>query len=147
MQFKTVKNKIQVLAYRGYDKAKKRAIVKMLGSVDSITFEPTVGLIECLTQEENNELQSYIENKRQSSINESRQLLLDCIDSRIIEVSDIVDNEEFVLAEDHAQKIWLAIEKLEHALKKRKFTKPKKQPKKQPNDDEFVPIDLLIDSI
>ena len=126
MQFKTVKNKIQVLAYRGYDKAKKRAIVKMLGSFDSITFEMTDGLIESLTQEENNELQSYIENKRQSSIKALKQSALDCIDSKIIEVSDTVSNEDFLLTEEHAQKIWLSIEKLENSLKKRKFTKPKK---------------------
>ena len=74
-------------------------------------------------------------------------MLLDCIDSRIIEVSDTVSNEDFFLTEEHAQKIWLAIEKLEHSLKKRKFTKSKKQPKKQQNDDEFVLIDLLSNSI
>jgi hypothetical protein len=35
MQFKTVGKRIQVLAYRGYDQEKRRAVVKMLGSFDA----------------------------------------------------------------------------------------------------------------
>ncbi|EQD77172.1 hypothetical protein B1A_03087, partial [mine drainage metagenome] len=34
MQFREQANKIQVLAYRGYNKEKRRAEVKMLGSFD-----------------------------------------------------------------------------------------------------------------
>ena len=61
MQFKEQKGRVQVLAYDGYDKEKRRAIVKMLGSFDRYTYSPSVGLLENLTDEQMMELQSEIE--------------------------------------------------------------------------------------
>jgi len=65
MQFKRQGKKIQVLAYRGYDKEKRRAIIKMLGSLDAYSFDAQVSLLNNLTDDEKIELQSYIENERQ----------------------------------------------------------------------------------
>jgi len=72
MQFKKVGQRIQVLRYEGYDKDRRRAIVKMVGSVHNRTFEPTVGLIESLTDDERVELDEFIERKRKSSEDERR---------------------------------------------------------------------------
>ena len=66
MQFKEQKGRVQVLAYSGYDKEKRRAIVKMLGSFDRYNYSPSVGLLENLTDEQRMELQSEIEKRRQS---------------------------------------------------------------------------------
>ena len=66
MQFKPQGRRVQVLAYAGYDKDKKRAIVKMLGSYDSYNLEPSDGLINNLTDEQKTELQSHFEEVRQS---------------------------------------------------------------------------------
>ena len=38
MQFKPVGNRIQLVAYRGYDQEKRRAIVKVLGSIDAYSL-------------------------------------------------------------------------------------------------------------
>ena len=73
MQFKRQGRRVQVLAYRGYDKEKRRAIVKMMGSIDAYSYEPSDGLIENLTDEEKKELQSYIETERQAAEKRSRQ--------------------------------------------------------------------------
>ena len=43
MQFKEQKGRVQVLAYDGYDKEKRRAIVKMLGSFESKRFAVLYG--------------------------------------------------------------------------------------------------------
>ena len=74
MQFKPQGRRVQVLAYAGYDKDKKRAIVKMLGSYDSYNLEPSDGLINNLTDEQKTELQSHFEEVRQSREKESLQL-------------------------------------------------------------------------
>ena len=73
MQFKPQGRRVQVLAYAGYDKDKKRAIVKMLGSYDSYNLEPSDGLINNLTDEQKTELQSHFEEVRQSREKESLQ--------------------------------------------------------------------------
>ena len=46
MQFKKVGKRIQVLAYRGYDTEKRRAVVKMLGSFDAYTHETPAELLD-----------------------------------------------------------------------------------------------------
>ena len=51
MQFKRQGRRVQVLAYRGYDKEKRRAIVKMMGSYDVYSYEPSDGLIDSLTDD------------------------------------------------------------------------------------------------
>jgi hypothetical protein len=38
VQFKPVGNRIQLVAYRGYDQEKRRAIVKVLGSIDAYSL-------------------------------------------------------------------------------------------------------------
>ena len=64
MQFKHQGNRIQVLAYRGYDKEKRRAVVKMLGSLDDYNFQPSDGLIEGMTDDEINDGEDYFSKMR-----------------------------------------------------------------------------------
>ena len=90
MQFKRQGRRIQVLAYRGYDKGKRRAIVKMMGSIDAYSYEPSDGLIENLTDEEKTELQSYIETERQAAEKRSRVYSAKSAASRIVEVADTI---------------------------------------------------------
>lgn len=61
MQFKKAGKRIQVLAYRGYDKEKRRAIVKLMGSLDVRTYEIAEGfLFDELTGNERDEFDGYI---------------------------------------------------------------------------------------
>jgi hypothetical protein len=125
MQFKEVGGKIQVIAYRGYDKEKKRAVTKMLGSLAKYTFSPSDGLMESLTEEEKTELQSYIEKERQSSSERSRQYAVKMIDSHINNASDSLAVESVKIDDRQAELIWSAMAELQKALRKRGFKKPK----------------------
>lgn len=125
MQFKKAGKRIQVLAYRGYDKEKKRAVVKMLGSLDSYSYGPSDGLIESLTEEEKKELQSYIDEQRQSRDNEYRQSSVKYLPSSIKAATDSITNHGVSLSGEEAARLWEAMEALGKALKKSGHPRPK----------------------
>ena len=126
MQFKEQKGRVQVLAYDGYDKEKRRAIVKMLGSFDRYTYSPSVGLLENLTDEQRMELQSEIEKRRQSDSRKIQQDAISYSDSRIKLYADIVSSGEYDIPAEKAAQIWEAMELLARSLKKAGFKKPPK---------------------
>ena len=128
MQFKKAGRKIQVLAYRGYDKEKKRAVVKMLGSLDDYDYKPTDGLIESLTDDEKKELQSYIENDKQSKEKQRRQSSVKYIHSHIDFASDSLTKHGATLSDSEAGRLWESIDALGKALKKSGHKPVKKKP-------------------
>ena len=130
MQFKRQGRRVQVLAYRGYDKEKRRAIVKMMGSIDVYSYEPSDGLIENLTDEEKTELQSYIETERQAAEKRSRLYSAKSAASRIKEVADTIKAGDFEPSEAWAADTWAAIEALTKAMRKAGYPKPRKAPQK-----------------
>lgn len=130
MQFKRQGRRVQVLAYRGYDKEKRRAIVKMMGSYDVYSYEPSDGLIISLTNKEKKELQSHIETKRQESEKFNRQHFAKLAASRIKEVADTIQGGDFEPSEAWAADTWAAIEALNKAMRKAGHPKPRKAPKK-----------------
>ena len=130
MQFKRQGRRVQVLAYRGYDKEKRRAIVKMMGSIDVYSFEPSDGLIENLTDEEKTELQSYIETERQAAEKRTRQYFANSAASRIKEVADTIQGGDFEPSEAWAADTWAAIEALTKAMRKAGYPKLRKAPQK-----------------
>ena len=130
MQFKRQGRRVQVLAYRGYDKEKRRAIVKMMGSIDVYSFEPSDGLIENLTDEEKTELQSYIETERQAAEKRSRQYFANSAASRIKEVADTIQGGDFEPSEAWAADTWAAIEALTKVMRKAGYPKPRKATQK-----------------
>jgi hypothetical protein len=130
MQFKHQGRRVQVLAYRGYDKEKRRAIVKMMGSIDVYSYEPSDGLTENLTDEEKTELQSYIETERQAAEKRTRQYFAESSASRISEVADTIKAGDFEPSEAWAADTWAAIEALTKAMRKAGYPKPRKAPQK-----------------
>ena len=130
MQFKRQGRRVQVLAYRGYDKEKRRAIVKMMGSIDVYSYEPSDGLIENLTDEEKTELQSYIETERQAAEKRTRQYFANSAASRIKEVADTIQGGDFEPSEAWAADTWAAIEALTKAMRKAGYPKLRKAPQK-----------------
>ena len=132
MQFKKVGGKIQVLAYRGYNPEKKRAIIKLLGSMSAYTFTPTVGLLENLTDEERTELQSYIETERQAAEKESRQYAAKSVARQIKKAADAINAGDFEPSEEWAADTWAAIDALTKAMRRSGYPKPKKMPQKAP---------------
>ena len=129
MQFKKVGRRVQVLRYDGYDKAKKRAIVKMLGSLDLWhDYEPTVGLIESLTSLEKEEVQSYILLKRLCAEEIKRLSALNLIDSYIKMAADCIEDGLHADAPaEWAEKTWAAIDRLTKAMRKAGYSRPSKK--------------------
>lgn len=142
MQFKRQGRRIQVIAYRGYDKEKRRAIVKMMGSIDVYSYEPSDGLIENLTDEEKTELQSYIKTERQASEKLSRQHSAKSAASRISEVADTIKAGDFEPSEAWAADTWAAIEALTKAMRKAGYPKPRKAPQKPVGAP--IPVDAVL---
>lgn len=126
MQFKEQKGKVQVLVYSGYDKEKRRAVVKMVGSFDRYDYSLSVGLLDRLTVEQKEELQSEIERRRQSHDKSMRQASILYSDSRIKEYADIVSSGEYDIPAEKAAEIWEAMDLLARSLKKSGFKKPPK---------------------
>ncbi len=126
MQFKKQGGRVQVLAYRGYDKEKRRAIVKMMGSYDVYSYKPSDGLIDSLTDDEKQELQSHIEKARQSANKETRQYNAKYVASRIAEASDTIRAGDFEPSEAWASEVWAALDALAKAMRKAGHPKPRK---------------------
>lgn len=124
MQFKEQKNKVQVLAYEGYDKEKRRTIVKMLGSFDRYDYSLSVGLLERLTVEQKKELQSEIEKRRQSDDKRMNSYIISDSHSRINKIADIISSGEYDSQAIMADKIWEAMDLLARSLKRAGFKKP-----------------------
>lgn len=144
MQFKRVGKKIQVLAYRGYDKEKRRSIVQLLGTLNAYTLEPSTGLLDSLTTEEEKELQSYKENVRLEDKKHYDSNSVLSIASRIDVVSILLETpENYTIDEEWGGRVWDSMEKLQKALKKAGYAKPKREPKAKPKQDEKqVGLDL-----
>ena len=136
MQFKEQKGRVQVLAYDGYDKEKRRAIVKMLGSFDRYDYSLSVGLLEKLTVEQKEELQSEIDKRRQSNDKLMRQAAILYSDSRISDYADIVSSGEYDIPPEKADQIWEAMELLARSLKKAGFKKPLKTHSERVSGDQ-----------
>ena len=147
MQFKEQKGRVQVLAYEGYDKEIRRAIVKMLGSFDRYDYSLSVGLLEKLTVEQKTELQSEIDRRRQSHDNAMRQGAILYSDSRIKEYADIVSSGEYDIPAEKADRIWEAMDLLARSLKKAGFKRPPKTHSESVSSDQpSLPLESPTES-
>lgn len=133
MQFKEVGKRIQVLAYRGYDKEKKRAVVKLLGSFNKYSYEMSDGLEESLTDAEKEEVQSYIKKIQQSFNEDMLRSLPFLICSQIEHLSNSLNTKETDISNTQADAIWTRMELMAKALRKAGHKKPAK-PVKKPVD-------------
>lgn len=120
MQYREQGRKVQVLAYRGFDKAKRRPIVKMLGSFDRYGYGLSDGLMDALTVEEKTDLTSYIETLRQSDASLRRQYALRSIIQSMIEASAAIEAGETltVASKDQALQAKKAMRRISRAITK-----------------------------
>jgi hypothetical protein len=120
MQYREQGRKVQVLAYRGFDKAKKRPIVKMLGSFDRYGYGLSDGLMDALTVEEKTDLTSYIETLRQSDASLRRQYALRSIIQSLIEASAAIEAGDVltVASKDQALQAKKAMRRISRAITK-----------------------------
>jgi hypothetical protein len=129
MQFRKQGNRIQVLAYRGYDREKRRAVVKLLGSINAYSYEPTDKLKNNMTVEEKEELQAYIEKMRQDLQDRHLHYASKTIAQRLVEVAGCIDSGAFEVSEQWAAEAWGALDHLAKTLRKAGFPRPRKEKK------------------
>lgn len=129
MQFRPAGKRVQVLAYRGYDKTKKRAQVKLLGSFDRYSYDLSDGLADALTDDEKAELQSHIEKMRQLLDSTIRQSNVRHLASRIKEVSDSLTDEQYAsrITPEYASEVYQSIDSLTKTLRKLGHVRPAKR--------------------
>jgi hypothetical protein len=142
MQFKTVGKRIQVLAYRGYDQEKRRAVVKMLGSFDAYTHETPDELLDSLNDEEKAELKDYISGLKKQSSERYEQILISHLGHNIVKVAGLILDENRGLSEQWGNEMWAALEKMQKALKKAGYARPKREPKPKPVNQQQAGLDL-----
>lgn len=95
MQFKVVNgNRIQLVAYRGHNKEKKRPIVKTLGAIYKDSLEPVGNLMELLDDDEKQELARYVERTRRDREIEGNRKLMDVLPDFITGGAGIIKNKK-----------------------------------------------------
>lgn len=134
MQFKRQGGRIQILAYRGYDKTKRRAIIKMLGSIDAYTYKPSDGLLESLTEKEKEELHAYIEKARQEADRLSRWHTASTIVSYMNEAADAIKTKVFAPDPAWAEGAWAALGALAKAIRGAGYPRPPRKARKKAAD-------------
>ena len=144
MQFKPVGNRIQLVAYRGYDQEKRRAIVKVLGSMDAYTLELPKDLLDILSEDEKAEVESFIADTKAKNKKQSDTFSVQYIASNLDRVADLVLDgvEDYGLSEQWGGEVWSALEKMQKALKKKGYTRPKREAKPKKTEDTQAELKL-----
>jgi hypothetical protein len=126
MQFKKSGNRIQVLAYRGYDTERRRSVVRQLGSISGLDFSPSVGLMDNLTVDEKTELQAYIEKARQERQQASRRYNARNAAEAMNTAAEAITDGTYAVTTDEAAAIWSAIAALTKSLRRAGHPRPTK---------------------
>lgn len=131
MQFRKQGRRIQVLAYRGYSREKKRAVVKLLGSFDAYSLSVPDELTSSLSDDERSKLQSHIDSLRQTRTSSVQQFSLGNLPRHIKELSDSLTSGklECHMNEQYASELHEAFASLTKALRKRGVKRPSMKPK------------------
>lgn len=127
MQFKKVGDRIQILAYVGYDKEKRRAKVQMVGSLRA--YSPFIDdeLRSKLNDEQLKEVQAYIDEKKEADLFESDKFALEYLPKSLNRGARLVRDERFCIDEKNANAIFEAMDDLKKALREQGFKKPAKK--------------------
>lgn len=119
MYFKVAGKKIQVLAYRGYNREKKRADVRMIGSISGQIFTPTERHKDSITESEYKEIEAYIEAVQQKDREQSNVRSLRHLAKTLLEANEGLEVME--LTTGQAREIWAGIEAIGKTLRRKNF--------------------------
>ena len=128
MQFRQQGSRTQVLAYQGYDRERKRAVVSLLGSFDTHNPVPPDELLSKLTDDQKVSLQSHIETIRQSQRDNVNRSLIESSASHIDLLSDSLTRPSSanLLTPEVAADVYRAVDRLTKQLRKLGHSKPAK---------------------
>ena len=133
MQFRKAGNKIQILAYAGYSKEKRRSVVQVIGTLDRYSPSLTDDLKNKLTVEQQKEVTEWIDQRRKADDLAAKQATALHLDSSIIRLADSLTSEEVALSDEQAARLYDAMATLQKALKKCGHRKPTRAPAIQPS--------------
>ena len=119
MQFRRIGNKTQVLSYQGYNKEKRRAEVRLLGSYDMTYFIVGKELADNLTDDERSEVERRITADRFERDDAQRQQQLRSITKNINEVTNSLTMDKYKrqVGEEKAQEMLAAMDGLTKQLR------------------------------
>jgi len=122
MQFKKQGNKVQVLAYRGYDAIKKRSIIQMMGSIDAYSLKTSTGLIDKLTSSEKRELDAAIADIKKQNHERGLQYALDAAIADIKKITEALNSDSVSLVDFDNDLLLAAVAELKKSMRKAKAT-------------------------
>ncbi len=125
MQFVNQKNssKVKIMRYAGYDKEKRRSIVKQVASLDKYDPEITDEMREIFTPDELTEVENWIKDRRVSLDNNSKKVSFDLLDRYLDNAGAAIAFDLVEVTEGQALKIYRAISDFEKLLKAKGFKK------------------------
>jgi len=131
MQFRKQGDKIQVLKYATYDKDKRRAVIKMIGSFDCNTFEQTEGLTNLMTPKDLEQFHEKIDGMRKEAAALDRNYTVNSFPSSIVKVYDCIKTHDLEIkatdvTKDDAVAIYGVIKALTKALETAGHPVPKR---------------------
>lgn len=139
MYFKKAGCKIQVLAYRGYDKVKKSPIVKMIGSISGYDFNPSVGQENNIKPEEKAEIKEYISKMCEADSASRNRDAMKYLDSSLrSSVQGMKEGNADLVTEKWAEAVWHGIDDLGRLLRKSGYGKHKtiRHPKENTTNEQ-----------
>lgn len=125
MQFVIRGNAIRVMAYRGYDSVKKRAIVELVGTLTLDELTPNEKLLVSLTDKEKLELAEYIQNETARRRDFHVQKQVQNLAGNIDVATKAIREATYLIKDEEAQSLFLAMENLTKQLKKSGFIRAK----------------------
>lgn len=117
MQFRKQANRIQVLAYDGYDSTTKRGKYKLLGSFDRFTLRLDDELMSKLSDEQKKEVRDWVESKRSDIQEAGRVANLHAIAANLAKAAATLDEsegEDFTAAQ--AEALWASMDEMRRVL-------------------------------
>ena len=120
MQFKATKNPnlVQIIAYRGYDKEKRRAITKLLGSIDLTTFKYDEKVLIDMSDDEKKELSDYIDKERLSRAIAEINRFIDHAPITLKSIAEKVVSGEISLSDEQITVLTDALDEFKKAMRK-----------------------------
>jgi hypothetical protein len=101
-------------------------------------------LLDVLSEDEKAEVVSYIADTKAKNQKRNNALSVKYVGSSLTRVADLVLDgvEDYELDEQWGIEVWAALEKMQKALKKAGYARPKREPKPKPVNQQQAGLDL-----
>jgi len=123
MQFRAQGRRIRILEYQGYDRSRRRSIVRLIGTLDRYHPRITSDLAERLTAEQRAEVEAWIQQRTEDETRRRLEREAAYLDRSIREAVEAIDREAHDPSPEWAATVYSAIDELTRALRRRGLTR------------------------